>query len=131
MDAREIGRAIKSILFQSDEVKALIGDNLFPFPAIEGTVFPFVTYMMEGFVPHYTKDRADYEDTLTIELMVWSDSYVQKIEVSNACHKALQGKRGNIEGFNISGIRRISEGESFIEDAYGQSIMYEINIDNS
>ncbi|MDR1882994.1 MAG: DUF3168 domain-containing protein [Prevotella sp.] len=131
MDVREIGKAVKSLLFQSDEVKRLIGNNLFPFPAIEGTVFPFVTYMMESLTPHYTKDRASYEDTITVELMIWSDSYAQKIEVANACHKALQGKRGTIEGFDISGIRRVNEGESFIEDAYGQSIMYEINIDNS
>jgi hypothetical protein len=43
--------------------------------------------------------------------------------VANACHKALHGKRGNIEGFDISGVRRINEGEMFVEDAYGQSIL--------
>jgi hypothetical protein len=75
MDAREIGKTVKHFLFQSEEVKALIGDNLFPFPAIEGTVYPFVTYMMESFVPHYTKDRASFEDTVTVEINIWSDSY--------------------------------------------------------
>ncbi|MDR1582068.1 MAG: hypothetical protein LBS55_02225 [Prevotellaceae bacterium] len=131
MDAREIGKAIKYLLFQNEDVKRMIGNNLFPFPATEGTSFPFVTYMMEGLTPRYTKDGTDFEDTIIIELNIWSDLYGKKIEVANACHRALQGKRGNIEGFEIAGIRRTGESELFVEETYGQSVTYEINIDNS
>ena len=128
MDTREIGRAIKSLLVNDSEAAALIGNKVFPFPAIEDTDFPFACYMMNGLVPRYTKDRPSFEDTVTMELMIWSEDYGQKIAVANACHKALQGKRGTIEGFDITEIRRTGESEEFMEGAYGQSIIYEIDI---
>lgn len=128
MDTREIGKAIKALLLADEAVTELIGKNIFPYPAIEDTDFPFACYTVNDIQPHYTKDRNSFEDTVVLELMIWSDKYENKIAVANACHKALQGKRAVVEGFDITGIRRISENEDFLEGAYGQSIQYTIDI---
>lgn len=127
-DGREIGSLVKSLIFANADLKALIKSGVFPYPAIEGTGFPFITYEMQGLEPYYTKDRADFQDSVTVEILIWSTDYSEKLAIAAGIYGALQNKSGVIDGFDISGIQRVNESEMFIENVFGQSIVFRIDI---
>lgn len=129
MEPRNIGILINSLLLQSEEVKGFIHDRIYPFPALENTAAPFVAYTMTGFTPHYTKDRASFEDDVVVQLIVVSQEYEEKIKIADACYKALHGKRGEYAGFRVSQLRILSESEDFDEGIYVQLMEFEIQLD--
>jgi hypothetical protein len=127
-DGREIGSLIKSLVFANEGLRAQLKSGVFPYPAIEGTEFPFITYQIQDIEPYYTKDRADFQDTVSVEILIWATDYAEKLSIATGVYKAMQNKSGVIDGFDISGIQRTNESEMFVEDVFGQSIIFKIDI---
>lgn len=127
-DGREVGSLIKSMIFGNEDLKARLKGGVLPYPAIESTEYPFVVYIVRKIEPYYTKDKVDFQDTITVEVFVWANTYEEKIKITTDVYACLQNKSGIIDGFDVSVIQRIGEAEIISENGFGQSMVFRIDI---
>jgi hypothetical protein len=69
MSSLQIGKAIYTILVKNKITK------VFPLVADEGTTFPFIVYKRSGLEPSNTKDRFNYSELATLDIIVAASTY--------------------------------------------------------
>lgn len=122
-----IGKVIYRLLTENEEVSKIVGNKVFPIVAKEGTKYPFVAYLKNGIYPTYCKDGVT-QDAVSLEVVAVSDKYVESLELGNAVRKALECKRYKDEDIHIRQMRVESIVENFVDDAYVQSLLFNIII---
>lgn len=120
MSGLSIGKAIKSILSGIEKVYPLVAD--------EGTTFPFVVYKRSNLIPSSTKDRYNYKESATVEIIAASDSYPDSINLAEQIKDKMEHTRGIFNGINIGGVTLISADEDYIEDTFIQKMNFNIEI---
>lgn len=122
MNGLEIGKAIYNILEKIDNVK------IYPLVADKGATFPFITYRRVGLQPATTKDRFNYQELATVEIIVASSNYREGVEVTNRVLGMLEKTRGKFNDITISEIKLIGATEDFIDDTFIQKLTFNIEI---
>lgn len=121
-DNLEIGQFIKETL------DCIV--PIFPIIAEKGCAYPFCVYRRTGFVAKNTKDVYDYESTISIELIIASQTYKESIRLAQQVKDKLEGYRGNWRTTTITGIYLDNCNEDFSDDAYIQRLYFTINVND-
>lgn len=83
-----IHRHIKTVLFSDKDIKAKIGDRLFPIVAPEGiSLYPYVVMKRIGSNPDMSKD-GDFETT-DVRLTIVGKQYTETVELADLIKKIL------------------------------------------
>ena len=120
MSGLQIGKTIKYILSDIEKVYPLIAD--------QGTTYPFVVYRRTGLTPSSTKDRYNYRELATIEIIVAAANYNDSIKLAESVKGKLEHTRGKFDEFSIGDITLINADEDYIEDTFIQKLTFNIEI---
>lgn len=122
MSSLQIGKAIFQILNQVQPKK------VFPLIADEGTTYPFIVYRRSSLTPASTKDRFNYKEIASVEIMIADNTYNGSIQLSEEVRNKLEGIRGNFNGINIADSKLISADERYLEDAFVQNLIFSFEL---
>ena len=99
MSSLQIGKAIYAILANNKIQK------VYPLVADEGTTFPFIVYRRTGLKPASTKDRYNYKEMASMEIIVASDNYSESIQLAEQVKDILEHTRGTYNNIKVGEIR--------------------------
>ena len=119
-----IGAHVYKKLSDSTELVKLISDKIYAISTKTEISFPFVIYRRNSLVPEYTRDRYGTGDTVSVEVALASDDYLNSVTIAEEVRKALENKRGQYDNFNVIDAKLISANEDFIEDTFIQSLVF-------
>ena len=122
MSSLQIGKAIYAILARNNITK------VFPLVADEGTTFPFVVYKRSGLEPSDTKDRYNFSELATLDIIVAANTYEESISLAERIKDILEHSRGAYNGINIGGITLDDADEDYLEDTFIQKLTFKIEI---
>lgn len=125
MDSIRIGKEIFSILNGSDELTNIVGNKIYPIMVEKETSYPFIVYKRTNIIPDYTKDF-HFKDSVLLDIICVSNDYSESIEIASIVRNLLEDKRFGLQG--IESIKLESADEDFIDDAYIQTISFNITI---
>lgn len=111
-------------LNSSTKLVELVSDKIYPISTKTSTTFPFVIYRRNSLVPEYTKDRWDKGDTVSVEVVVASDNYLNSVIIAEEVRKALENNLGEYESFDVVEAKMASADEDFIEDTFIQRLVF-------
>lgn len=120
MSGLEIGKAIFTIL------KGI--KNVYPLVADQGTTYPFVVYRRASLQHSNTKDRFNYQELATVEVIVAASSYKESIMLAREVMYKMEHTRGKYDDISISEIKLINAEEDYIEDAFIQKLTFNVEI---
>lgn len=112
MNSLQIGKAIYAILSDEGITK------VFPLVADEGTTFPFVVYRRISLTPASTKDRFNYRELATVEILVASSDYNSGISLAIQIKELLEKTRGTYNGIKIGDVVVTGASEDYIDDTF-------------
>lgn len=104
--------------------------STFPLIAEKDALFPFAVYRRTSFTGRDTKDRYNYEEVVTIEIIVASEKYKESIKLASKIKDKLEYFQGIWRNTFISNITMINTSENFINESYAQIMIFEIKMDN-
>ena len=119
-----IGAYVYEKLSTSEGLKKLVGDKIYPLSTTKSATFPFVLYKRSSLTPECTKDRYSTGDSVSMEVVVASDKYLNSITIAEEVRKALEGKRGEYDNFSVIDARLSSASEDYIEDTFIQNLTF-------
>lgn len=122
MSSLQIGKAIYAILANNNIQK------VYPLVADEGTTFPFIVYRRTGLVPASTKDRYNYKEMATVELIVAANNYTDSIQLAEQVKNILEHTRGTFNDIRIGDIELTESDEDYLEDTFIQRLTFNIEI---
>lgn len=122
----QIGKAVYQILSNDTKVKEMVGNNIYPLVANQGTTYPFIIYRRTGIEPVTSKDRFICSEVTSVDVIVASDRYDESIEVAELVKDALSGKNGIYSDIKVIDINMISADEDYIEDTFIQNLTFNI-----
>lgn len=108
-----IGAHVYKRLSDSTELAKLVSDKIYAISTKTETSFPFVIYKRSSLVPEYTKDRYGTGDTVSVEVAVASDNYLNSVTIAEEVRKALENKRGQYDNFNVIDAKLMSARRGF------------------
>lgn len=116
----------KFITENEDVLKIITADKVYPIYAEPDTTFPFVVYTRD-LIPEYTKDILT-QNTVTFNVAVVSNEYVQSLELANAVRNAIEGHYYRDEDITIDVIKLTNAYEDTASDAYIQRMTFSMNV---
>lgn len=119
-----IGAHVYKRLSDSTELAKLVSDKIYAISTKTETSFPFVIYKRNSLTPEYTKDKYGTGDTVSVEIVVVSDNYLNSVTIAEEVRKSLENKRGSYDNFDVIDSKLISANEDFIEDTFIQSLVF-------
>lgn len=122
MSSLQIGKAIYTILAKNNITK------VFPLVADEGTTFPFIVYKRSGLEPANTKDRYNFSELATLDIIVAANTYEESITIAEQVKDILEHSRGTYADINIEEITLDDADEDYLEDTFIQKLTFKINI---
>ena len=131
MESLELGRVVKSILLQDEELSRQVGSKVFPLVADKGTSFPFIVYRRDGLTPSTNKDKLVYDTQVRISLIVASSDYRQGLGICSKVIDVLLASQGRtIGGLEIIDLELQDTSEEYREDTFLQLLSITVNIKN-
>lgn len=85
---------ISSILLSDERIIQLVGDNVFPIHAEEGTKGDFITYQRDGYFIERNK-MGIHKQACKLFVSAVSDNYVRSVRLAELIHEALEGEFSN------------------------------------
>lgn len=122
----QIGKAVYQILSNDTKVKEMVGNNIYPLIANQGTTYPFIIYRRTGIEPVASKDRFICSEVTSVDVIIASDRYDESIELAELVKDALSGKNGIYSDIKVIDINMISADEDYIEDTFIQNLTFNI-----
>lgn len=130
MESLELGRVVKSILLQDEELSRQVGSKVFPLVADKGS-FPFIVYRRDGLTPSTNKDKLVYDTQVRISLIVASSDYRQGLGICSKVIEVLLASQGRtIGGLEIIDLELQDTSEEYREDTFLQLLSITVNIKN-
>lgn len=121
MNMLKITTEVRAILLESEAIKSLIGENIFPIIAPEGTKGDFIVYQRDGYKQESTQmgvaDQIPY-----VNVTIVSENYDRSQELASLIYDTLSGSFVNPD---IS-IRLEDSTEDFIDNKYIQVLQFSI-----
>lgn len=121
--------AIYSILNTNQEIKKIVGNNIYPVVAPLNTKNPYIVFKRQINTQNDNKDSR--YSIVTIELNVYSNNYQQSIQLAELVKNTLEDVYNNeVEGFQIKYIVSTSIDEDYNEDYYSQTMYFDAKVLN-
>ena len=96
--------------------------------ADEGTTFPFIVYRRTGLQPASTKDRYNYKEMASLEIIVAAENYTDSIQLAEKVKNILEHTRGTYNDIKVGEISLSESDEDYIEDTFIQRLNFNIEI---
>lgn len=123
MRSLEVGKEIYSILSKNKSLTDKVGNKIYPIIVEKDTNYPFIVYKRSNVIPDYTKDY-HFKDYVIVDIICVSNHYVDSVEIASLVRESLEDKRIG----DIDSIRLESADEDFIDDAYIQTLTFNLTI---
>lgn len=131
MESLELGRVVKSILLQDEELSRQVGSKIFPLCADKGTSFPFIVYRRDGLTPSTNKDKLVYDTQVRMSFIVASSDYRQGLGICSKVVDVLLASQGKtVGGLEITDLELQDTSEEYREDTFLQLLSITVNIKN-
>lgn len=121
--------AIYSILTDNEEIKKVVGNNIYPVVAPLSTKNPYVVYKRQITTQNDNKDSR--YSIVSIEINVYSNNYQQSIQLAELVKNTLEDiYNKEVESFKIKYIVSTSIDEDYNEDYYSQTMYFDAKVLN-
>ena len=121
--------AIYSILKSNEEIKKIVGNNIYPVVAPLNTKNPYIVFKRQISVQNDNKDLR--YSIVSIELNIYSNDYQQSNKIAELAKNTLENVYNKeVEGYKIKYIVSTSIDEDYNEDYYSQTIYFDAKILN-
>lgn len=131
MESLELGRVVKSILLQNEEISRQVGSKVFPLVADKGTSFPFIVYRRDGLTPSTNKDKLVFDTQARMSFIVAANDYRQGLSICSKVVDVLLASQGKtIGGLEITDLELQDTSEEYREDTFLQLLSITVNIKN-
>jgi hypothetical protein len=121
--------AIYKILTDNEEIKKMVGNNIYPVVAPLNTKNPYVVYKRQISVQNDNKDSR--YSMVSIEINVYSNNYQESIKVAELVKNTLENVYNKeVESFKIKYIVSTSIDEDYNEDYYSQTMYFDCKVLN-
>ncbi len=132
-----ISKYIQQILEESDEVKAIIGNDehkIFPLLQPDNLNFPFIVHARTGLSVQYTKDieigHVGWCNTINYTITCVSNDYIQCIELANAVRHAVETYRWKNNDIYIHPIQLLTATEYTLDnDAFVEELQFQMTVE--
>lgn len=119
-----IGNDIREILLADETLSGVVGTNIFPVIAPEGTLGDFILYRRDKYSKTSTK-MGIVEDVCEVVVTVVSDDYDSSFSIAAQVDNILVGKHTLNSGINVT-INLVDSTEMFEDNKYIQTMLFEI-----
>ncbi len=123
MDSLKVGKEIYSLLNGSSMLTDIVGSKIYPIIVEKETTYPFIVYKRSNIIPGYTKDF-HFKDEVIIDVICVSNDYSESVDIASMVRDILEDKRFT----GIESIKLESADEDFIDDAYIQTLSFNLTI---
>lgn len=123
MQSLKVGKEIYSHLKENKSLTDIVGNKIYPIIVEKDTNYPFIVYKRSNVIPDYTKDY-HFKDDVIVDIICVSNHYVESVEIASLVRESLEDKRIG----DINSIRLESADEDFIDDAYIQTLTFNLTI---
>ena len=110
----------------------MINDILPTFPIIaeQSTNLPFAVYKRVGYQGRDTKDRYNYEETITVEIIACANKYKESLKLASEIKNKLEYAKGVWRNTYITNVSLMATSEDYSNEVYVQRMTFDISIDN-
>ncbi|MEG1546179.1 MAG: DUF3168 domain-containing protein [Bacteroides sp.] len=112
---------IRTILLNNKKINGLVGDNIFPLIAKEGTVGDFIIYQRDSYEKEYTK-MGICEEKCNVHIDIVSDDYDRSQELACLVNETLEGEFNNPKIV----VKLLDSTEDFSDGKYIQVLLFSI-----
>ena len=123
MNSLKVGKEIYSHLKENKSLTDIVGNKIYPIIVEKDTNYPFIVYKRSNVIPDYTKDY-HFKDYVIVDIICVSNHYVESVEIATLVRESLEDKKYG----DINSIRLESADEDFIDDAYIQTLTFNLTI---
>lgn len=121
--------AIYKILIDNEEIKKVVGNNIYPVVAPLSTKNPYIVFKRQITTQNDNKDSR--YSIVTIELNIYSNDYQQSNKIAELAKNTLENVYNKeVEGFRIKYILNTSIDEDYNEDYYSQTMYFDCKVLN-
>lgn len=124
MNSLKVGKEIFSLLNKNEALIQMVGNKIYPIVVEKETTFPFIVYKRSNVIPDYSKDY-HFKDNVIVDIICVSNHYVDSVEIASLVRETLEDKQQG----DIRSIKLESADEDFIDDAYIQTLTFNLTID--
>jgi hypothetical protein len=113
------------ILSKCEDLKAIIGENIFPIVAPIDTEGDYITYLLTGCSPDYTKTRRAVITDFQMEFVVSSEDADRVVAIAQQLIKTLEDSRQTEHfGYQVQSVHLTNMKEAVTEDATPIRILF-------
>ena len=123
MNSLKVGKEIYSHLKENKSLTDIVGNKIYPIIVEKDTNYPFIVYKRSNVIPDYTKDY-HFKDDVIVDIICVSNHYVESVEIATLVRESLEDKKYG----DIVSIRLESADEDFVDDAYIQTLTFNLTI---
>ena len=123
MQSLKVGKEIYSHLKENKSLTDIVGNKIYPIIVEKDTNYPFIVYKRSNVIPEYTKDY-HFKDFVIVDIICVSNHYVESVEIATLVRESLEDKKYG----DIVSIRLESADEDFVDDAYIQTLTFNLTI---
>ena len=123
MNSLKVGKEIYSHLKENKSLTDKVGNKIYPIIVEKDTNYPFIVYKRSNVIPDYTKDY-HFKDDVIVDIICVSNHYVESVEIATLVRESLEDKKyGDIVSIRLEGAD-----EDFVDDAYIQTLTFNLTI---
>ena len=119
-----IGSIVREILLGNADLYALVGEDIFPIVAPEGTLGNFIVYRRDKYSKEYTK-LGVVDDVCHLAVSAIADNYDTALDIAVLLDNTLTGKHTTSNGENFI-MKLIDSTEDFGDNKYVETLLFEI-----
>lgn len=124
MNSLKVGKEIFSLLNKNESLIQIVGNKIYPIVVEKETTYPFIVYKRSNVISDYSKDY-HFKDNVIMDIICVSNHYVNSVEIASLVRETLEDKQQG----DIRSIKLESADEDFIDDAYIQTLTFNLTID--
>jgi hypothetical protein len=120
----KVGEVVREILLLDEDIKGMVGQDIYPIIAPEGTLGAFILYRRDKYSKNYTKTCVNSEECTLIVTAV-ADDYDTAIELAMLIDNALTGNHMTDDNKRFD-MRLADSSEDFVDKKYVETLLFDI-----
>lgn len=120
-----MGNDVRDILLQDSAITSMVGENIYPVIAPEGTKDPFILYQRDKYKVSYSK-MGIVEEECHLMVTIVTDNYDEAIYLAFLVDGALEGNHQNDETGCAFMAELYDSTEGFDDNKYFENLTYAI-----
>lgn len=102
---------------------------VYPCVVPSGSPERFCVYRRTGYQGRDTKDRFNYEETLSVQISVVAPSYDESLRLADTVMERLDGIKGLYKGKMLQSCTCVNSSETYNEGAFIQNLFFSFTFD--